>query len=548
MKLLINYTCDGRSFTAEKPDTEHFTITVKKTPETVRLILKTKKPVSFERFAAQFDRRYDGADRIFVNGYQSWTDSREYFVTEKMTALSRLTETFIMSGTSKFIGQNRSGDYTFCDFPRRTGVFYGFSYGYVRNGRIIDLYGSLSERCGYTVIRFDAPRSRILVEKELEGVVFDGTYELLSFAHVSGEYDEAFDRYFELMNVRSRQTEQKCGYTTWYNYYGNINEQIVRRDLDTISELPKKIDIFQIDDGFQKAIGDWLETKKERFPHGMKPVADAIHEKGMLAGLWLAPFAVTKNSDVFRNHPDWIVRDENGKPFLAGPNWGTFYALDFYNEEAAAHIRNVFRVVLEDWGYDMVKLDFLYACCVRPMHNKSRGQIMCEAMEFIRDCVGDKLILGCGVPLMPAFGKVDFCRIGADVSLSWNKRKYAIREDVSTPNTISCTIFRRGLNKRAFINDPDVFLLRDQNISMNFKQRCLLAEINSIFGGLLFTSDNVGAYSAAQRAEFLKAITKKNPDILLAEFTQKNTIHVEYRLDGALHTLDFNVNTGKLKS
>ncbi|EKC48560.1 hypothetical protein OBE_15116, partial [human gut metagenome] len=39
---------------------------------------------------------------------------------------------------------------------------------------------------------------------------------------------------------------------------------------------------------------------------------------------------------------------------------------------------------------------------------------MCEAMDFLRECVGEKMILGCGVPLMPAFGKVDYCRIGAD--------------------------------------------------------------------------------------------------------------------------------------
>ncbi len=36
---------------------------------------------------------------------------------------------------------------------------------------------------------------------------------------------------------------------------------------------------------------------------------------------------------------------------------------------------------------------------------------------IVRECCGDKLILGCGVPLMPAFGKVDYCRIGSDISL-----------------------------------------------------------------------------------------------------------------------------------
>jgi alpha-galactosidase len=54
---------------------------------------------------------------------------------------------------------------------------------------------------------------------------------------------------------------------------------------------------------------------------------------------------------------------------------------------------------LNEWGYHMVKLDFLYSVCLIPTKTKTRGQIMTEAMKFLRECVGDKLILGCGVPL-----------------------------------------------------------------------------------------------------------------------------------------------------
>lgn len=52
---------------------------------------------------------------------------------------------------------------------------------------------------------------------------------------------------------------------------------------------------------------------------------------------------------------------------------------------------------------------------------------MCDAMELLRSLCGDKLILGCGVPLAPAFGKVDFCRIGADMALSWNKNLFLVK-------------------------------------------------------------------------------------------------------------------------
>lgn len=96
---------------------------------------------------------------------------------------------------------------------------------------------------------------------------------------------------------------------------------------------------------------------------------------------------------------------------------------------------------------------------------------MCEAMDFIRECVSDKLILGCGVPLAPAFGKVDFCRIGADMGLNRRQNRSTTREDVSTPNAIYNTVFRWHLDGRAFLNDPDVFLLRNNNMFMSYKKR-----------------------------------------------------------------------------
>lgn len=140
-----------------------------------------------------------------------------------------------------------------------------------------------------------------------------------------------------------------------------MTEKIVERDLNAISELDTKVDIFQIDDGYERTVGDWLEPDEKKFPKGMKVIADNIHRNGMKAGLWLAPFAVTPKSHIYKRHKDWLVRDKNGKAHFASHNWGGFYALDIYNNEVRAYIRKVFDTVLKKWGYDMVKLDFLYA-------------------------------------------------------------------------------------------------------------------------------------------------------------------------------------------
>lgn len=194
----------------------------------------------------------------------------------------------------------------------------------------------------------------------------------------------------------------------------------------------------------------------------------------------------------------------------------------------------------------MVKLDFLYACCIIPYNNKSRGEIMCDAMELLRSLCGDKLILGCGVPLAPAFGKVDFCRIGADMALSWNKKPFS-REDVSTKHALLNTIFRRQLDGRAFLNDPDVFLLRDNNIKMPFSQRKLIAKTASLFGNLLFVSDDVSTYNNEQKECFATVTSQNKAKINYVDMNRNGDISIKYSLDNKNIGYCLNINNGTEK-
>jgi alpha-galactosidase len=80
-----------------------------------------------------------------------------------------------------------------------------------------------------------------------------------------------------------------------------------------------------------------------------------------------------------KKHPGWLVADKKGSPLMVGANWGGFYALDIYHKEARAYIKQVFQTVLHTWGFDMVKLDFLYAASVKPLYGKTRGQVAYDA-------------------------------------------------------------------------------------------------------------------------------------------------------------------------
>lgn len=544
----LKYEAGGKQFTADSVYNRHFTLNVKNADNRLCVSINPKTEIKITEFTVKYPYHFKADDRIYVNGYQSWTDSYEYAPNGQMQELSKLTEFLVTKSPLKYVGFSKSGDNLFHKFPRKSGIFYGWSYAYVRNGNHVDIFGSLSEKSGYTIITFDTEKDSVFISKDLEGVTYSKETELLSFAVISDEYDKAFDLYFEQMGVQCRENKRRTGYTTWYNYYGNINETVVLRDLNSISKLDTKIDCFQIDDGYQNAIGDWLDTDKKKFPSGMKNLAESIHKNNMIAGLWLAPFAGTKASKLYKEHKDWFIKDENGKLYKTGHNWGGFYSLDIYNPDARAYLKHVFDIVLNDWGYDLVKLDFLYGACVLPMHNKSRGEIMCDAMDFLRECCGEKLILGCGVPLMPAFGKVDYCRIGSDISLGWKPRKHAIREEVSTTHAVCNTIFRRHLDGRAWMNDPDVFLLREKNVKTDFEQRKLLSKINSVFGSLLFISDNINEYNSAQLDVLKDTFSEKDVKIKRAEFVQKDIMEAEYSEKNTDYRLKFNVQTGELYS
>ena len=217
----------------------------------------------------------------------------------------------------------------------------------------------------------------------------------------------------------------------------------------------------------------------------------------MKAGIWLAPLCAETKSEIAKNHKDWLIKDKNGEPLYVGCGWSRHYAYDIYNKDVQKYIKKIFKFMVVDNNFDFLKLDFLYSACLGYRTDKTRAQVMRYTMEFIRKNTYGAEILGCGVPLVSAAGLVDYCRIGPDVSLKFDDHffmKIAHRERISTKQTILNTISRRHIDKYWFLNDPDVYLLRDENMHMNKKQKFSLGLINHIFGSLYLTSDNIAYY------------------------------------------------------
>ena len=545
-KLNFSYKT-GKEIKNTEISNDDVSFDLRQTENGLTLSVIPKKEISDISFYLERGYEYPQDSRFFANGFQSWTDTKEFAKNELMADEGIVGKGLF--GKSPF-GMNLVGNYTFVEQSKECGVFHSNSFAYVRNEKNIDFFGSLNDRTGYTIIYADMNKNTIRFSKDVEGITISEPYELLDLYFDNGGYDEVFDRYFAKMNVKPLTDKKIKGYTSWYNYYQKINEKIILRDLDAISEKTDKVNTFQIDDGYQTAVGDWLSINKTKFPNGMKPIVEKIHAKGWQAGLWLAPFGAQKGSKLASEHSDWLVKGKNGKPIMVGANWGGFYAIDIDNTDARAYIKNVFDTVLNDWGFDLVKLDFLYATAVVPLHNKTRGQLAYESIDFLRECVGDKQILGCGVQQMPCFGKVEYMRIGADMDLGWKHkffRNLTHREDVSTPNAIHNSVYRRCLNNRAFLCDPDVFLLRRSNIKFTFEQQKVLAKFIKLFGSVLFMSDNVDEYDDEQMAVFNDTLADDDMQIVAINETN-NKLFIDYTQNGEPHTLGFCVTDGSIYS
>ncbi len=457
---------------------------------------------------------FAGDELVLMNGYQSWTDTREMPAWERMKGLRGVPESAIRRWALA-----GGGDYAFVHYTGRRGEQHGFTYATFRRGEGMVLVGSLDESHGFTFIHADANVGEVDLETEppLRPLAAGERVVLGRYAICRGTCDECYDRFFELSSIQARPVKPLVGYTSWYRHYGDITEDKLMDDLTDIDTKGTPIvasigkwahRLFQIDDGYCK-VGDWLDVNERDFPQGLGPLTGRIRDRGFMPGLWVAPFVCERESRLFEEHQDWLLRDEAGNPVPTGSQWSGGFVLDTLNVDVRSYVLEVLQAMTGEWGFDLLKADFLYAACMMPHGGMNRGELMADAMRLLRTGAGDDtLILGCGVPLGSAFGVVDYCRIGCDVGLDWDDAPYMRglhRERVSTRLSLRNTRFRAPLDGRAFGNDPDVFFLRD-DVALTEAQRDELLFANAHLGSVLLTSDDKDQWTRAMRKRYNEAL------------------------------------------
>jgi alpha-galactosidase len=460
-----------------------------------------------------------GVDRwsIFRNGYQSW------------------------SGTGTLRAPDLDQDPLFdflrvtqVDFrhraPGQAGAFWSDGFTAIKNLRSGEtlLCGFLDARHAFGLIAVDVAGSAFRSLRafndgdELElapGATFASAPLWLSAGmdehRLLRAYAAAVGR---TMGARVRQNGPR-GWCSWYYYFQNISEAHVLDNVEALRRLRAEVgcDYVMIDDGYQRAIGDWLESN-DKFPHGMAWLAQHIRASGFDAGIWLAPFIARPESRLFLEHPGWFVRTDHGaaRPALWNPTWGwkgLAYALDTTHPEVLHWLEELARTLAVAWGYGVLKLDFLFAAAlpgVRYDSGATRAQALRRGLEAIRRGAGeDTFVIGCGCPQMSAIGVVDAMRIGPDVAPFWSnwlsRGPLRDRHGVSTKHALRNTLARSWMHRTWWLNDPDCLMVRDQRTRLTYAEVRTLATIIALTDGLFVMSDCMDRLSAERRGLLVRA-------------------------------------------
>ncbi len=119
------------------------------------------------------------------------------------------------------------------------------------------------------------------------------------------------------------------------------------------------IDSFILDDGWfgkrdnkESGLGDWFVNEK-KLGSSLKEFISYVHSKGMKFGLWFEPEMVSRDSDLYRAHPEWAIADPNHKPLEVRSQ----LMLDLSNEDVISYLTEQLDRILRENEIDIVKWD-----------------------------------------------------------------------------------------------------------------------------------------------------------------------------------------------
>jgi len=173
------------------------------------------------------------------------------------------------------------------------------------------------------------------------------------------QMSQTFHRLYRTRLARGywRDRERPVLLNNWEATYFDFTEEKLLEIAKTAKEAG--VELFVLDDGWVSSrcgetsgLGDWWPNK-DRLPGGIRGLSEKVEALGLKFGLWFELEMVNKDSELYRSHPDWILRTP-GRPSSHGRKQ---YVLDFSRKEVVDYIYGMVAAILRESKISYIKWD-----------------------------------------------------------------------------------------------------------------------------------------------------------------------------------------------
>lgn len=281
------------------------------------------------------------------------------------------------------------------------------------------------------------------------------------------------------------------------------------------------VDSYILDHGYQIGAlnGDWV-FDKTRFPD-VGEMIKVFNKNKIVPGIWIAPFLASKDSMLFRKHPEYFLYDKNGK-IIEDSRWLTpnknsvfpkkNFVLDISKNEVRDYLFNIFKSFYNQ-GFRIFKVDYLHAIFGYELGNKQDSPVTYYRNFFLklRENLGPGVeFVGCGAPLMESIGLFEGMRFTNDSALGklagFDKLDFlsSILNQTTIPRMINDYMYKNAMTV-AMLNFPtwkdlhglilDGVHLADNHIpisrTVRLKMNQLYFEYKRMGGNNIFIGDSL---------------------------------------------------------
>lgn len=191
----------------------------------------------------------------------------------------------------------------------------------------------------------------------------------------------------------------------WEATYFNFNTEKLVSIAKDAKELG--IDMLVMDDGWfgkrnsdTSSLGDW-DVNEEKLPGGLSALVSRVNGLGLDFGIWFEPEMVSRDSELFRSHPEWVLHTEGRGMSIARHQ----YVLDLTREDVCDYIYTSIAKILETANIKYIKWDFnrnLTEAASKTLPKDRQGEVLhryvlglYSVLERLKKNFPDVLLEGC---------------------------------------------------------------------------------------------------------------------------------------------------------